>query len=64
MDPLTVLAVLALLFTVVMLARGIRSMMRGGEANEAMSTRLMLRRVEWQAAAFGLILAALFFALS
>ena len=56
-------ALVLLLATVVMLFRGIVSMMRGGEADREASTRFMWRRVEFQAAAVALVLAAIAFAL-
>lgn len=63
MNLFSTLAVVALLATIVMLVRGIVSMIRGGQADYEASTRLMLRRVEFQAAAVTLILAATFLGL-
>ena len=62
MNAFEIGAIVLLLITAVMLARGIRSMMRGGEEDSEASTRLMWRRVEFQAAAVALILAAILFA--
>ena len=64
MDPFTLAAIVFLLITVVTLIVGIRSMMRGGEADDENSNRLMWRRVEFQAAAVALILAAILFAIA
>ena len=61
MNIFMVLALASLLAAAVTLARGIASMMRGGERDHAASTQLMWRRVEFQAAALAFILAALFF---
>lgn len=60
MDLFSMLAIVALLATIVMLVRGIVSMTQGGEADYEASTRLMLRRVEFQAAAVALVLAGTF----
>lgn len=62
MDLLFVLALAALFATIVMLVRGIIFMSRGGDADFEASTRLMFRRVEFQAAAVALVLAAGLFA--
>lgn len=62
MNIFFILAFVALVATAVILARGVRSMTHGGEEDEAASTHLMFRRVEFQAAAFALILVALFVA--
>lgn len=61
MNPFTVGALVLLLATVVILIKGIRSMMHGGTSDYENSTRLMWRRVEFQAAAVALILAAIVF---
>jgi len=58
MNMLIILAFVALLATVGVMVLGIRSMMHGGEEDNRASTSLMFRRVEFQAAAVGLILAA------
>lgn len=62
MDIFSILAIVALVATVVVLVRGIAYMLRGGEADYQASTHLMFRRVEFQAAAVLLALAAIFFA--
>ncbi|MDX1609810.1 MAG: twin transmembrane helix small protein [Halofilum sp. (in: g-proteobacteria)] len=62
MNIFFILAFAALVATAVILARGVRSMTHGGEEDEAASTHLMFRRVEFQAAAFALILVAIFLA--
>jgi len=58
MNVFTLLAILALIATIVALMRGIASMTRGGESDERAGIQWMFRRVEFQAAALGLILAA------
>lgn len=60
MDLFPTLAIVALLATIAMLVRGIVSMTRGEAADYEPSTRLMLKRVEFQAAAVTLVLAATF----
>lgn len=55
-----ILAIVALFATVVVMVMGVRSMMHGGEEDNRINTLLMFRRVEFQAAAVGLILASLF----
>ncbi len=62
MNLLFVFAFLALLATLAMLVRAILSMSRGGAADRENSPRLMFRRLEFQAAAVGLVLAAALFA--
>ncbi len=60
MNVFFILAFVALLATIVTLVLGIRSMTHGGE--EDRETSLMFRRVEFQAAAIALVLAAVFVA--
>ena len=62
MNIFFILAFVALLATIVTMVLGIRSMTHGGEEDREASTRLMFRRVEFQAAALALILAAIFLA--
>lgn len=62
MNIFFILAFVALLATVVTMVMGIRSMTHGGEEDREASTRLMFRRVEFQAAALALILAGIFLA--
>lgn len=57
MDLFSILAIVALLATIVMLVRGIVSMTKDEETDYEASTWLMLRRVEFQAAAVALLLA-------
>lgn len=59
MNLFFILAFIALLATIVTMVMGIRSMTHGGEVDREASTRLMLRRVEFQAAALALILAGI-----
>lgn len=61
MNPFTAGAIALLLATVVIFIKGIRSMMHGGASDHEKSTRFMWRRVEFQAAAVVLILAAIIF---
>lgn len=61
MNMLFILAFIALLATVGVMVLGIRSMIHGGEEDQRASVPLMFQRVEFQAAAVGLILAALLF---
>ncbi len=63
MKVFVLLAIVAFLATVVVLVRGIASMVRGGRADYEASTRLMWRRVEFQALAVALILIAILFAI-
>lgn|GEM_PF-3583045 len=56
------LAIVALLATIVILGRGIVSMTRGRDSDYEASTRLMFERVEFQAATVVLILAGVLFA--
>lgn len=62
MNVFFILAFVALLATIVTMVLGIRSMIHGGEEDREASTRLMFRRVEFQAAALALILAGIFLA--
>ncbi len=62
MDIFFILAFIALLATVGVLVLGIRSMVHGGEEDLQTSTRLMFRRIEFQAAAVTMILAGILFA--
>lgn len=62
MDIFFILAFVALLATIGVLALGIRSMTHGGEKDLQISTRLMFRRIEFQATAVTMILAGILFA--
>lgn len=62
MDIFFILAFIALLATIGVLVLGIRSMIHGGEEDVRASTRLMFRRIEFQAAAVTMILAGILFA--
>ena len=52
MDPMTLFALAAAAMTVVILGKGLGSMLQGG----ALSTRLMFQRTAWQAVAVALVL--------
>lgn len=60
MNLFSTLAIVALLATIAVLVRGIVSMAQGGKAYDEAGTGLMLRRVEFQAAAVILVLAGTF----
>ncbi|MDZ7829197.1 MAG: twin transmembrane helix small protein [Halofilum sp. (in: g-proteobacteria)] len=62
MNGFFVLAIVALLATIVIMVLGIRSMMHGGDEDLQASTGLMFRRVEFQLAAIALVLAAVLLA--
>ncbi len=59
MDLLTVLVIAAMLATLASLASGIASMVNDGEVAHLNSAQWMVRRVGFQAAAFLLILLAI-----
>lgn len=59
MSMITAFVIIASLATVVSLIAGIRSMAVDGEVGHLSSAQWMVRRVEFQALAFGLILLAL-----
>lgn len=59
MNILTIIVVLALLFTVVALFWGVGSMAQGGDYDREHSEKLMFARVGVQAVAFTLIVLAL-----
>ncbi|HQU17265.1 MAG: hypothetical protein B7Z66_11035 [Chromatiales bacterium 21-64-14] len=54
------LAITGLIATTIVLASGIRSMVQGGASDLRQSTRMMMARVELQAATVFLILLALY----
>ncbi len=59
----TLLAIAGLIATIVVLATGVRSMVHGGRDDLRRSTRLMMARVEFQAATVLLILLVLYLSL-
>ena len=59
MNTMAVLAIGALGLAAMALFQGIRSMAHGGEEDDRDSTRLMLTRCAWQAAAFVFVLLAM-----
>jgi hypothetical protein len=59
MSLMTVFVLVAALFVAISLFNGIVSMAHGGIADQNESTRLMFKRVGWQALAVGFILLAL-----
>lgn len=61
MQLFTLLVFIALIATIVSLALGIFSMMRGGEFDQAHSTQYMGARVGFQALAVVLLMLALYF---
>lgn len=63
MNLTTLLAIAGLVATIVVLITGVRSMMHGGEADLRRSARLMMARVEFQAATVLLVLLALYLGL-
>ena len=62
MSLLTIIILLAMLFTAAVLVLGIGSMARGGEYDEKHETQFMFARVGLQGATFLLLLFALYLA--